>query len=52
MHACPGAQLAREQVRATLEVLSRELPGLRLEGPVEMLPSLIHRSPAELFLTW
>ncbi|MFI0374409.1 cytochrome P450 [Actinomadura sp. 1N219] len=51
-HACPGAQLAREQVRITLETLTTELPGLRLDGPVEMLPSLIHRSPKELFLTW
>ncbi|MFD0904380.1 cytochrome P450 [Actinomadura sediminis] len=51
-HACPGAHLAREQVRITLETLTRELPGLRLEEPVEMTPSLIHRSPAELFLTW
>lgn len=52
VHACPGAQLAREQVRITLETLTRELPGLRLDGPVEMLPSLIHRSPRELVLTW
>jgi cytochrome P450 len=52
VHACPGAQLAREQVRVTLETLTRELPGLRLDGPVEMLPSLIHRSPRELVLTW
>ncbi|WP_243710959.1 cytochrome P450 [Actinomadura sp. KC216] len=51
-HACPGAHLAREQVRITLETLVRELPGLRLDGPVEMVPSLIHRSPRELFLTW
>lgn len=52
VHACPGAQLAREQVRITLEILTRELPGLRLGEPVEMLPSLIHRSPEELVLTW
>ncbi|TDC46800.1 cytochrome P450 [Actinomadura sp. KC345] len=52
VHACPGAHLAREQLRITLETLTRELPGLRLEGPVEMLPNLIHRSPRELFLTW
>ncbi|CNF82455.1 cytochrome P450 [Mycobacterium tuberculosis] len=52
VHACPGAQLAREQVRVTLETLTRELPGLRLEGPVEMQPNLIHRSPKELVLTW
>ncbi|MEU9872941.1 MULTISPECIES: cytochrome P450 [Actinomadura] len=52
VHACPGSQLAREQVRVTLEELTARLPGLRVEEPVEMLPSLIHRSPKELFLTW
>ncbi|NDU74700.1 cytochrome P450 [Actinomadura sp. DSM 109109] len=52
VHACPGSQLAREQVRVTLEELTARLPGLRVEEPVEMLPSLIHRSPRELFLTW
>ncbi|WP_262402754.1 cytochrome P450 [Actinomadura sp. CNU-125] len=52
VHACPGAHLAREQARIALETLTRELPDLRLEEPVEMLPNLIHRSPAELVLTW
>ncbi|MEV0667325.1 cytochrome P450 [Actinomadura luteofluorescens] len=52
VHACPGSQLAREQLRVTLEELTSRLPGLRVEEPVEMLPSLIHRSPRELFLTW
>jgi cytochrome P450 len=52
VHACPGAQLAREQVRITLETLTGRLPGLRLREPVEMLPNLIHRSPKELILTW
>ncbi|MEO3828032.1 cytochrome P450 [Actinomadura sp. B10D3] len=52
VHACPGAQLAREQVRITLETLTRELPGLRLAEPVRMSRSLIHRSPEELVLTW
>ncbi|WP_218040285.1 cytochrome P450 [Actinomadura sp. WMMB 499] len=52
VHACPGARLAREQARITLETLTRELPGLRLAEPVEMTPNLIHRSPAELVLTW
>nr|WP_241755566.1 cytochrome P450 [Actinomadura sp. RB99] len=51
-HACPGAQLAREQVRISLVTLARELPGLRLAGPVETQPNLIHRSPEELILTW
>ncbi|MFE4592530.1 cytochrome P450 [Streptomyces laurentii] len=52
-HGCPGSQLARVQLRATLTELIRLLPGLRIadDGPVPMLPTLIHRSPAELFLT-
>jgi cytochrome P450 len=54
LHACPGAQLAREQVRITLETLTRRLPALRLaaDQPVTMLPTLIHRSPQQLVLTW
>ncbi|MFI1047690.1 cytochrome P450 [Streptomyces griseoruber] len=53
-HACPGAQLAREQLRLTLAELTRRLPGLRLDPdhPVTMRPTLIHRSPQELRLTW
>ena len=52
VHACPGAHLAREQVRVPLETLIGELPGPRSAAPVETLPSLIHRSPAEPFLAW
>ncbi|WP_113702076.1 cytochrome P450 [Nonomuraea lactucae] len=52
-HSCPGSQLAKEQVRITLEKLVRELPGLRLARTnVTMAPTLIHRSPEALFLTW
>ncbi|MBD0838524.1 cytochrome P450 [Streptomyces sp. TRM68416] len=53
-HGCPGAQLAREQLRLTLEELTRRLPGLRLaeEQPVVMRPTMIHRSPYRLCLTW
>ncbi|MFD5322299.1 cytochrome P450 [Streptomyces sp. NPDC127092] len=52
-HGCPGSQLARVQLRATLAVFARRLPGLRLvEGRhVPMRPTLIHRSPEELLLT-
>ncbi|MFI8520825.1 cytochrome P450 [Streptomyces sp. NPDC085481] len=52
-HGCPGSQLARTQIRATLEALTRRLPGLRLadDHPVVMRPTLIHRSPEELRLT-
>ncbi|MDW4908700.1 cytochrome P450 [Streptomyces sp. ADMS] len=53
-HACPGSQLAREQLRLTLAELTSRLPGLRLAGdhPVAMRPSMIHRSPQSLHLTW
>ncbi|WP_329269338.1 cytochrome P450 [Streptomyces sp. NBC_01451] len=53
-HACPGSQLAREQLRLTLEELTSRLPGLRLsrEHPVTMRPTMIHRSPQSLHLTW
>ncbi|WP_406482924.1 cytochrome P450 [Streptomyces sp. NBC_01615] len=55
VHSCPGSQLAREQLRITLEVLTRRLPGLRLSGdhsPVIMHPTMIHRSPEALHLAW
>lgn len=54
-HACPGAQLAREQLRVTLELFTRRFPGLRLAGdgpPVRMRPTLIHRAPETLYVEW
>ncbi|EPH46527.1 cytochrome P450 [Streptomyces aurantiacus] len=54
-HACPGAQLAREQLRLTLELFTRRFPGLRLarDGPpVRMRPTLIHRAPEALYVEW
>ncbi|AZM87400.1 cytochrome P450 [Streptomyces sp. W1SF4] len=53
-HGCPGSRLAREQLRLTLELFVRRLPGLRLEGqrPPRMRPTLIHRSPQELYVSW
>ncbi|MEV4116897.1 cytochrome P450 [Nonomuraea sp. NPDC049695] len=53
VHGCPGALLAREQLRITLELLVRDLPCLRLAGEdVVMAATLIHRAPEELFLLW
>jgi cytochrome P450 len=54
VHGCPGSQLAREQLRLTLEELTRRLPELRLadDRPVTMRPTMIHRSPESLHLTW
>lgn len=53
-HGCPGAQLAREQLRLTLGELTRRLPGLGLAADhrVTMRPTMIHRSPYRLHLTW
>ncbi|MGW7263905.1 cytochrome P450 [Streptomyces sp. NPDC054842] len=53
-HSCPGGQLAREQVRLTLEQLTARLPGLRLAAnrAVTMRPTVIHRSPEALHLVW
>ncbi|GAA1361738.1 cytochrome P450 [Streptomyces beijiangensis] len=54
VHACPGVQLAREQLRLTVGLFARRLPGLRLadDRPVEMRPTMIHRSPAAVHLAW
>ncbi|MBO2452642.1 cytochrome P450 [Actinomadura barringtoniae] len=52
VHACPGAQLAREELRISLETFVRRLPGLRLAEEPRMRPSLIDRSPETLRLAW
>ncbi|WP_406161428.1 cytochrome P450 [Streptomyces sp. NBC_00882] len=54
VHSCPGSQLAREQLHLTLQELTGRLPGLRLADgqPVAMRPTMIHRSPQRLHLTW
>ncbi|MFJ3877725.1 cytochrome P450 [Streptomyces sp. NPDC090077] len=53
-HGCPGSRLAREQLRLTLDLFVRRLPGLRLDGerPPRMRPTLVHRSPQELYVSW
>ncbi|MER7511240.1 cytochrome P450 [Streptomyces lavendulae] len=54
-HTCPGARLARAQLRVTLELFARLLPDLRLDArrpPPSMRPTLIHRSPQTLYATW
>jgi cytochrome P450 len=54
VHACPGAELAREELRITLETFARRLPGLRLatDEPIAMLPTMIHRTPVALPVEW
>lgn len=51
-HFCVGAPLARAQLKATLEVLTRRLPGLRLTEPVRIRPVLDSRGPAALHVAW
>ncbi|MFP3990467.1 cytochrome P450 [Streptomyces sp. E11-3] len=53
-HGCPGAGLAREELRIALTTLARRLPSLRLApgARVEMLPTLIHWSPRALPVVW
>ncbi|MFE2146328.1 cytochrome P450, partial [Streptomyces sp. NPDC059456] len=54
-HNCPGSRLARAQLHLTLELFSQALPGLRLDPdrpPPSMRPTLIHRSPEALHVTW
>ncbi|WP_328619017.1 MULTISPECIES: cytochrome P450 [unclassified Streptomyces] len=54
-HGCPGSQLAREQLRLTLELFLRRMPELRLDQGrprPQMQPTLIHRSPQALYVTW
>ncbi|MFF0739752.1 cytochrome P450 [Streptomyces sp. NPDC004111] len=55
-HGCPGSQLGRAQLRITLELFTRRLPGTRLgraaDQRVVVRPTLIHRSPQALHLTF
>ncbi|HXV94637.1 MAG TPA: cytochrome P450 [Pseudonocardia sp.] len=54
-HHCVGAALARLELAAAFRALSRELPGLRLAGPVEEVPwvyGLVDSGPAALQVTW
>lgn len=54
-HTCPGSRLARAQLCLTLELFTRALPGLRLDERhprPTMRPTLIHRSPEALHVTW
>ncbi|MFI5805113.1 cytochrome P450 [Streptomyces sp. NPDC051561] len=56
IHGCPGSQLGRAQLRITLELFTRRLPGTRLGRAADqravMRPTLIHRSPQALHLTF
>ena len=54
-HYCLGASLARAELVATLPVLARRLPGLRLAVPVAEIPwqrGLVDHGPLALPVTW
>ncbi|MFG2989636.1 cytochrome P450 [Streptomyces sp. NPDC048257] len=54
-HGCPGSQLARDQLRLTLDLFIRRMPDLRLDRDrprPQMRPTLIHRSPQALYVSW
>ena len=54
-HNCPGSRLARAQLQLTLELFTRTLPGMRLDHRhplASMRPTLIHRSPECVYVTW
>ncbi|MFC0433931.1 cytochrome P450 [Kutzneria buriramensis] len=55
IHRCLGAQLARAELRLTLEALRERLPGLRLAVPAAEIRWQLggmQRGPAELPVTW
>lgn len=54
IHSCLGAELARIQARAAIEVLRRRIPELRLEPgtSIRYRPDLLHRGPVALPATW
>ncbi|MCF1592590.1 cytochrome P450 [Streptomyces muensis] len=51
VHACIGAQLARIEMRVAIERILDRLPGLRLAGEPQWLPSLASRAMRELRVT-
>jgi cytochrome P450 len=54
-HYCPGAPLARAELRAALEALTGRLPGLRLAVPADQLTwhrEMLVRSLVTLPVTW
>ena len=48
VHACIGAQLARIETRIAVGTLLRRLPGLRVEGEPEYLPTIASRAQTSL----
>jgi cytochrome P450 len=53
-HLCLGAPVVRAVLRIMLETFIRRLPGLRIADgqPVPFVPTLNHRQPTRLPVTW
>jgi cytochrome P450 len=54
IHYCVGAQFARAEAQALLELMVEQLPDLRLVPGerVPYLPNLVHRAPQQLLVEW
>lgn len=54
IHYCVGAQFARVEAQALLELMVEQLPELRLVPGerVPYLPNLVHRVPQQLLVEW
>ncbi|WP_026100528.1 cytochrome P450 [Fortiea contorta] len=54
LHHCIGSNLARQEGRIALEILSSKLPNLRLRPNQKLtyIPALMNRSFKELYLEW
>jgi cytochrome P450 len=54
LHSCPGAPMARAEIRVALETLLRKLPGLRLADGYEptYIASYFFRGLESLHITW
>ncbi|MFI0481005.1 cytochrome P450 [Actinomadura sp. 9N215] len=54
IHACLGASLARLETRIVLDTVAERLPDPKLDAsrPPTYFPSLMHRGPQALHVTW
>ena len=51
-HRCPGATMARYEIRTAARVAATRLPGARLDGAPEWRPDYFFRGLSELRVTW